>query len=75
MVYNLSLQIKYAKPPKPKDEEEEKAERRVTRGRQVNYYDALMMSDETDEEEVRRKLEDVDSPSQVCSYAFHFPLS
>lgn len=75
MANDLFLQIKYAKPPKPKAEEEEKAERRVTRGRQVNYYDALMMSDETDEEEVRRKREDVDSPSQVCSYAFHFPVS
>lgn len=48
------FQIKYAKPPKPKqeDNEEEVSQRRVTRGRQVNYYDALMMSDETEEEEV-----------------------
>lgn len=50
----FSSQIKYAKPPKSKqdDGEEEVAQRRVTRGRQVNYYDALMMSDETEEEEV-----------------------
>lgn len=52
--YSFSSQIKYAKPPKAKQEdgEEEVAQRRVTRGRQVNYYDALMMSDETEEEEV-----------------------
>nr|XP_045592211.1 uncharacterized protein LOC123754093 [Procambarus clarkii] len=49
--------IKYSKPPKPKSEEnaeEEITQRRVTRGRQVNYYDALM-SDETEEEEPAKK--------------------
>ena len=53
-VFLISLfQIKYAKPPKPKqdDAEEEISQRRVTRGRQVNYFDDLMMSDETEEEE------------------------
>lgn len=55
-----SLQIKYSKPPKPKDEDQEEetlAQRRVTRGRQVNYYDALLMSDETEEEEVGTKVD------------------
>ncbi|XP_071537316.1 uncharacterized protein [Panulirus ornatus] len=49
--------IKYSKPPKPKteDHEEEVTQRRVTRGRQVNYFDALMMSDETEEEEPKKK--------------------
>ncbi|XP_037778930.1 remodeling and spacing factor 1-like isoform X2 [Penaeus monodon] len=50
--------IKYSKPPKPKDEDQEEetlAQRRVTRGRQVNYYDALLMSDETEEEEPQKK--------------------
>ncbi|KAK8741318.1 hypothetical protein OTU49_002613, partial [Cherax quadricarinatus] len=49
--------IKYSKPPKPKGEEQEEevTQRRVTRGRQVNYYDALLMSDETEEEEPAKK--------------------
>ncbi|KAK7072938.1 hypothetical protein SK128_014055 [Halocaridina rubra] len=45
--------IKYAKPPKSKDEDEEEPARRVTRGRQVNY--CFLMSDETEEEEPQKK--------------------
>ena len=49
--FDVCWQVRYSAPPKT-DEEGGASARRVTRGRQVHYFDHLMMTEDEEEEEM-----------------------
>ena len=46
-----TVQVRYSAPPSADVDEEPSSRRRVTRGRQVHYFDHLMLTEDEEEEE------------------------